>query len=145
MTTKKTKARIFLANLGIEVPVESIDRKHSKVTILVSDIPAKIAKRAGLTGERVKYWYGPNAGGNRLIEEGLTEEQQRAQDFVESAAQAIIDIAGAIHKLLDGKLKKKAIVLLIQEAAGGRNVVSKETVEKILAAIESLDKTFINK
>lgn len=72
-----------------------------------------------------------------------TEEEKKAREFVEAAAQAIIDIAGGINKLLDGKLKKSAIVLLIQEAAGGRGVVSKETIEKILNAIATLDKTFL--
>jgi hypothetical protein len=73
----------------------------------------------------------------------LSEEEKKAQEFVEAAAQAIIDISSGIHKLLDGKLKKSAIVLLIQEAAGGRGVVSKETVERILNAIASLDKSFL--
>lgn len=73
----------------------------------------------------------------------LTEEQKRAQEFVEAAAQAIIDISRGIHALLDGKLKKRAIVLLIQEAAGGRGAISQEQVSKILDAIAALDKTFL--
>ena len=73
----------------------------------------------------------------------MTEEQKRAKEFVDAAAQAIIDISNGIHKLLDGKLKKSAIVLLIQEAAGGRGVVSKECVENILNAIAGLDKSFL--
>jgi hypothetical protein len=72
-----------------------------------------------------------------------TEEEKKAREFVEAAAQAIIDIATAINKLLNGKLKKSAIVLLIQEAAGGRAHVSREQVEKILVAIAALDKTFL--
>ena len=72
----------------------------------------------------------------------LTEEEKRAQEFVESTAQAIIDLANGVHKLLRGKLKKSAIVLLIQEAAGGRAHVSREQVSKILDTIASLDKTF---
>ncbi len=144
MKNQNKKLRIYLANLGIEVPVESLDKAGGKATVLVSDIPVKIARDAGLVGQKTAtYWYGPNAGGNKLVEvDALTDEQKKAKEFVEAAAQAIIDVSDAIHKLLDGKLKKSAIVLLIQEAAGGRSWVSKEQVEKILTAIENLDKTF---
>lgn len=72
-----------------------------------------------------------------------TEEEVKAREFVEATAQAIIDLANGVHRLLDGKLKKSAIVLLIQEAAGGRGNVSREQVTKILDTIASLDKTFL--
>lgn len=73
----------------------------------------------------------------------ITEEEKKAQEFVEAVAQSIIDISTAIHKLLDGKLKKRAIVLLIQEAAGGRGQVSQAQISSILDAIANLDKTFL--
>lgn len=73
----------------------------------------------------------------------LTEEEKRAQEFVEATAQSIIDLSNGVHKLLDGKLKKSAIVLLIQEAMGGRNAISKEVITKVLDVIVSLDKTFL--
>lgn len=144
MSTKKKQARIYLANLDVEVPVVKIDRATSQATVLVADIPAKLARGAGLVGKYAKYWFGENGGGNRLIEaDAETEEQKKAREFVEAAAQGIIDISTAIHKLLDGKLKKSAIILLIQEAAGGKQHVSREQVEKILDSISKLDKTFL--
>ena len=64
----KIKAKVWLANLGIEVPVYKLDKKNKMVTIKVSDIPSKIAKKAKINGEEtVKYWYGKNAGDNKLI------------------------------------------------------------------------------
>ena len=73
----------------------------------------------------------------------LTEEEKKAKEFVESAAQAIIDISKSIHALLNGKLNKRAIVLLIQEAAGGRSAYSKVQIEQILDCIAKLDKSFL--
>lgn len=70
-----------------------------------------------------------------------TEEEKKAQEFVEATAQAIIDMSASIHALLDGKLKKRAIILLIQDAASVR--ISQEQVAKVLDAIAALDKTFL--
>jgi len=64
----KTQYKVWLANLGIEVPVYKLDKKNKMVTIKVSDIPSKIAKKAKINKEEtVKYWYGKNSGGNKLI------------------------------------------------------------------------------
>lgn len=64
----KTQAKVWLANLGIEVPVYKLDKKNKMVTIKVSDVPSKIAKAAKINKEKfLKYWYGKNAGGNKLI------------------------------------------------------------------------------
>jgi hypothetical protein len=63
------KYRAYLANLGIEVPVFKLHEEKGQVEILVSDIPKDIAMRAAIAGSKtVKYWYGANAGGNRLID-----------------------------------------------------------------------------
>lgn len=71
----------------------------------------------------------------------VTEEEKNAQEFVEATAQAIIDISAGISKLLNGKLKKRAIILLIQDAASVR--ISQDQIAKVLDAIASLDKTFL--
>jgi hypothetical protein len=61
--------KVWLANLGIEVPVAKLDKKNKMVTIRVSDIPSKIARSAKINKEKfVKYWYGKDGGGNKLIE-----------------------------------------------------------------------------
>ena len=73
----------------------------------------------------------------------LTEEEKKAQEFVEATAQAIIDISKGIHALLNGKLSKRAIVILIQDSMGGKYAISREQLEKVLDAIAKLDKTFL--
>lgn len=73
----------------------------------------------------------------------LTEEEIKAQEFVEATAQAIIDISKGIHALLNGKLSKRAIVILIQDSMGGKYAISREQLEKVLDAIAKLDKTFL--
>lgn len=142
---KKKTMRIFLANLGIEVPVHQHHPEDNQVTVLTKDIPENIRRGAGLTGKTAKYWYGENAGGNKLITgEEESEEAIKAREFVAAAAQGIIDMAEGMRKLLDGKLNKRAIVLLIVAAAPQRSI-SQEQVEKVLTAIAELDKTFLKK
>lgn len=143
---KKKQYRAFLANLGIEVPVHKYDSKTSQVEILMSDIPVEVARKAALPKNvrTVKYWVGENAGGNRLIEEGgETEEERKSREFVEATAQAIVDLANGVSKLLNGRLRKDAVVLLLQEAVGGRSVISKELVNRILEVCASLDKRWL--
>lgn len=67
---KKKNLRIWLENLGIEVPVYKLHEADGQAEILMSDIPKDVAKKAGLSANQktVVYWYGENAGGNHLIE-----------------------------------------------------------------------------
>lgn len=69
----------------------------------------------------------------------LTEEQKRAEEFVQQAAQSIISLAEGMRKVLAGKLNKRAIVLLLTAASRG---VRQDQVETVIDAIASLDKTF---
>lgn len=137
----KKKLRVWLENLGMEVPVYQLDKKNQMATILVSDVPVKIARNAGLTGKTVKYWYGENAGGNRLVDpEAETPEEKAARETVEAIASNIETLANGVRKILEGRLNKRAIVLLLSSASGGMN---KEVVERVLNAVASLDKTFL--
>lgn len=78
-----------------------------------------------------------------MAKKELTEEEKKAQEFVEATAQAIITLASGVRKVLNGQLKKEAVVLLVQAACGGSQRISKEMVEKVLTAAGSLDKTFL--
>lgn len=75
----------------------------------------------------------------------LTEDEKKAQEFVEATAEAIINLANGVSKILNGRLKKEAVVILVQEAVGGRSVIGKDMVQRILEACASLDKRFLNK
>jgi acyl-CoA synthetase (NDP forming) len=70
-----------------------------------------------------------------------TEEQRKAREVVEAIAQSIIDLSAGVRAVLNGKLNKRAIVLLIT-AAAGRNVTQQQTND-ILEAIANLDKSFL--
>lgn len=73
----------------------------------------------------------------------LTEEEKRAKEFVEATADALITLASGVRKVLDGKLKQEAVVILLQAACGGKHNISKEMLERILAEAAKLDKTFL--
>lgn len=71
-----------------------------------------------------------------------TEEQKKAREFVEATAQAIIDLAEGVRAMLNGRVNKRALVLLIQAAAGTRTV-TQEQVEQVINTIAKLDKTYL--
>lgn len=75
-----------------------------------------------------------------MAKKALSEEEQKAQEFVEATAKAIIDLATGVRALLGGKLNKRAIILLITSASTG---VRRDQVESVLDAIAKLDKTFL--
>jgi hypothetical protein len=63
----------------------------------------------------------------------------------EIIATSIVEISAAMKKIRDGRLNDRAIILLIQEACGGRNAIAKETVNTVLDAIENLEATYTKK
>ena len=71
-----------------------------------------------------------------------TEEEKKARETVEIIAQNIETLASGVRKILDGRLNKRAIVLLLASASGGMN---REVVARVLEAIADLDKTFLKK
>lgn len=72
-----------------------------------------------------------------------TEEEKKGREFVEATAQAIIDLADGMKTLLGGRLRRNAIIILLQEAVGGRGKMSREDVDLLLKAIENLGKTYV--
>lgn len=69
-----------------------------------------------------------------------TEEEKKARETIETIADNIVSLAEGVRKIVNGKLNKRAIILLLASAAGGMN---KEVVERVLDAITSLDKKFL--
>lgn len=69
-----------------------------------------------------------------------TEEEKKARETVEAIAQNIETLANGVRKILEGRLNKRAIVLLLSSACGGMN---KDTVTRVLDEIAKLDKTFL--
>lgn len=70
-----------------------------------------------------------------------TEEQRRNREIVESIAKNISTLARAVASLLNGPLKKKALVVLL--AASSR--LPQNKVEEVLKALEDLEADWLNK
>lgn len=70
-----------------------------------------------------------------------TEEEKQQRELIEGIAQNISDLAGAVKSLLGGKLKRKAIAILLAHASGESQTV----VNKVLDAAADLEKDWVNK
>lgn len=70
-----------------------------------------------------------------------TEEQKQYRELVQSIAANIGALAKAVQSLLNGPLKRKALVILLAHSAGQ----SQKAVEEILKALENLEVDWLNK
>ena len=61
---------------------------------------------------------------------------------VDVMEQAIVEIAARFKKLNASRLSRRAIVLLVQDAAGA-GLVSRSAVEAVLDAAQNLDKYYL--
>jgi hypothetical protein len=81
---------------------------------------------------------GSNKGRKAVPE---TEEQRRNREIVESIANNIASLARAMHSLLNGPLKKRALIVLLAQSSG----LSQERVGKVIKALEELEGDWLNK
>ena len=70
-----------------------------------------------------------------------TEEQKRNREMVESIGKNIASLAKAVQSLLNGPLKKRALVVLLASSSQ----LSQEKVEVVLKALENLEADWLNK
>jgi hypothetical protein len=70
-----------------------------------------------------------------------TPEQKHNRELIESIAKNIASLAGAVESLLNGPLKRKALVVLL--ASSSR--MSQQAVEQVLTALADLKKDWLNK
>ena len=70
-----------------------------------------------------------------------TEEQKRNREVVEGIAKNISSLCRAVVALLNGPLKKKAIIVLLAQSAQ----LPQNKVEEVLKAIENLETDWLNK
>jgi len=68
-----------------------------------------------------------------------TEEQRRNREAVESIARNIAALARAVGALLDGPLKKRALLVLLANSSGQ----SQNTVDQVLIALASMEKDWL--
>lgn len=69
-----------------------------------------------------------------------TPEQKAYRETVEKIAKNISTLTRAVAALLNGPLKRKAIVTLLASSSGQ----SKSVVEDVLRALESMEKDWLN-
>ena len=70
-----------------------------------------------------------------------TEEQKKNRETIEGIAYNIQKLADAVASLLNGPLKKKALVVLLAKSSG----LHLNQVESVLTAMENLSKDWLNK
>jgi hypothetical protein len=70
-----------------------------------------------------------------------TDEQRKYRELVESVAGNIAMLAKAVAALLNGPLKKRALVLLLASTSSQ----SQATVDKVLRALETLEADWLNR
>lgn len=70
-----------------------------------------------------------------------TPEQKRDRELVETMAMNIAALARRVESLLNGPLKRKALVILLAHSSGQ----SQKSVEAILKSLEELEKDWLNK
>ena len=70
-----------------------------------------------------------------------TKVEQEAREVIEKIANNIAALSQAVQSLLDGRLKKKALLVLLAHSSGKPQYV----VENILDTIADLGKTYLKK
>ena len=75
----------------------------------------------------------------KKIEE--TEEQKKNRETIEGIANNIASLAKSVNSLLNGPLKRKALVVLLASSAG----LPQRTVDLVLTALSELEKDWLNK
>lgn len=70
-----------------------------------------------------------------------TPEQKAQREAIEAIASNITKLARAVESLLNGPLKRKALVVLLASSSGH----PQKTIEAVLKAVEELEKDWLNK
>jgi hypothetical protein len=60
-------------------------------------------------------------------------------------AQSILDISRGMKMLVAGPLNERALLLLIQDAAGGKSHVSLQIIKSVLGAVGDLERLYVNR
>lgn len=77
-----------------------------------------------------------------MLKNKLETPQEKAdREMVEKIAINISELAKRVRALINGPLNKKALVILLANSSG----MYQNQVENVLAALENLDKDWLNK
>lgn len=75
----------------------------------------------------------------------LAVKQTDPETPTEIMADAIVTISAGVKKLRTGRLNDDALILLIQNACGGRGRISRQDIKLVLSSIEQLSALYIRK
>jgi hypothetical protein len=75
----------------------------------------------------------------------IVKQIEEAPVAAEILAESIVTISKGVKKLMAGPLADDALVLLIQEAAGGRGKVSQGDVRLVLKSIGKLEELYVRR
>lgn len=78
---------------------------------------------------------------SKNLQEEKTDEQKKAEQVVEEIAIAIAKLSRQVTALLEGRVKKQTIIILLTHMTK----LSKWQVEKVLDAIVSMEKVHLNR
>ncbi len=70
-----------------------------------------------------------------------TDDQKQAREIVEKIAGNISSLAKAVSALLNGPVKKRALIILLANSSGQ----SQHATEQVLKALESMEGDWLNK
>ena len=70
-----------------------------------------------------------------------TEEEKKYRELIETIAGNISTLARAVAGLLNGPLKKKALIILLAHSSGQTQF----STEKVLNALMDMEKDWLNK
>lgn len=77
----------------------------------------------------------------KIIKREETPEQKAYREMVEQIAGNLTQLARAVSGVLNGPLKKRALVLLLASSSG----CSQRQVEDVLKALETMESDWLNK
>lgn len=76
-----------------------------------------------------------------MTKEIKTIEEKEYREIVEKIAGNIAMLAKAVNSLMNGPLKRKALIILLAQSSGE----SQRSVEAILKALETMEADWLNK
>lgn len=80
-------------------------------------------------------------GSSRKSPAGESPEQKANRELIESIAGNITSLAKAVSSLINGPLKRRALVVLLASSSG----LPQAKVEQVLKALEDLESDWLNR
>lgn len=77
------------------------------------------------------------------MKDPIIKQNEEKPIATEILAEAIVTVAAGMRRMLNGPLGQNALVLLVQDACGGRGAISQEDVKKVLHGAARLEELYV--